>query len=280
MKKTDQTVLETCSGLYKFLSSSEIAKASGLKYVTVSQRVGSLEKQGFLVSEKYGKGKRYRFNFDFDPARKFRLFSDSMQLYSKEYLKKHLDKLLEFSRKDINIVSIVIYGSSLDTEKFNDIDVLIISVEKVEIEGFDIFNLTPDSFRKLLSIGEIRLQAALSNGKILLDRDFLFSYLKQDVPVPLSDEIAAAINKKIKEELAFLEQEKDFRAAKKRLIEILQLKGSLLFSRNRWPVPSRPNFLAKLKTLDKNIYGLIEKTENLNSKESFWKFYYNIKDSI
>ncbi len=280
MRKTDEKILQTCSRIYRFLPAKEIAGAAGLKYVTVSQRIESINNQGFLISEPYGKGKKYRFNFDFDPARKLRLFYDSLYLYSKTHLKKYLDRLLDISRKDPNISSIIIYGSSLDTDKFNDVDVLIISDKPVELEGFDIFNLTPDSFRKLFSLGELRLQAALVNGRILLDRDFLFSYFKQDLPVPLSDEIVSALNKKIKEELSFLEQEKDFKTAKKKLLDILELKAALSFSKSRVAVPSRPNLPISIKKLDPTLYKTLEQINKINSKKHFWGFYYNIKDSI
>ncbi len=280
MKKTDERILNVCSRAYKFLSAKEIAQFSGLKYITVSQRVGSIENQNFLVSEAYGKGKRYRFSFDFDPARKLRLFYDSSNLYSKTYLKTHLDKLLGLSRKDPNIISIIVYGSSLDTEKFNDVDVLVISNETIEIGGFDVFNLTPDSFRKLFSLGELRLQAALINGMVLVDKDFLFSYFKQDLPIVPSDEIVSALNKKIREEASFIEQEKDFKAAKKRLLDILELKASLKFSRNKLTVPSKPDFASSLKTLDPILFKQIEEVKKSNSKDHFWKFYYKIKETL
>ena len=280
MKRTDEKILEACSRIYRFESANDIAKAANLKYVTVSQRIGALEKQDFLVSEPYGKGKKYRFNFDFDTARKFRLFKDSLYLYSKTYLKKYLDTLLVKSRKDENIISIIVYGSSLDTGNFNDVDILVISKESIQIGGFDVFNLIPDSFRKLFSLGELRLQAALTNGRIFMDKDFLFSYFNQSLPVPPSDEIVSALNKKLEEEIALLDEEKDLSSAKNRLMEIFELKAKIKFSKKRVQIPSRPNFLRELQNFDPGLYKAVKNLQQIKAKKPFWDFYYKIRDSL
>ena len=280
MKKTDEKILEACSRVYRFMGAKEIAGLAGLKYVTVNQRVAHIEKAGLLVSESYGKGKRYRFNFDFDPARKLRLFSDSLFLYSTETIKSRLETLLAKSRKNDNIVSIIVYGSCLDTDEFNDVDILVVSKEAFNIDGFDVFNLNPDSFRKLLSLGELRLQAALLNGRIFLDREFIFSYLNNDLPVVPSDEIVSAMNKKIVDEVRLLDEEKDFNEAKKRLIRILETKGQLAFSKNRQAIPSRPNFTAGLKQLDHDLYEKIRQVQLIKTKNNFWEYYYQMKESL
>ncbi|MBI5332417.1 MAG: winged helix-turn-helix transcriptional regulator [Candidatus Aenigmarchaeota archaeon] len=276
LNKTDISILELCARTYRALSCLEISKTTGLHKTTVNQRLDILVKRNYLKRTR-DRTSLYRYDFSDNTARKFRLFADSEDVAAlgnkkiKEFVEKH--------RTDENIEACLIYGSVLTTKDFNDIDILVIyKHKKIEIKDIDtdLFQLDAKSFRELYALGEPRLQAALINGRILIDREFIFNYFENDLPISASDDVIETIDRKYSHITKTLEavKKEPLENLKKMHLNALETKAIILFMKNKIPIPPRTQFLAEVRKIDKGLAKRIEDVQKVKTPKEFWELFY------
>ena len=277
LNKTDFKILEFCSSKYMYLSALDIAKNIDLHITTVSDRLKILQKRGYLIGKKSGKGSVYRFSFNSENARKLRLFLDIDFVSS-----LNIDKINEFiktNRGNSNILCCLLYGSSLETKNFNDIDLLVIyDKEKIEADIiFDLFQMDVKTFRNLYSIGEPRLQAALTTGRILIDRDFIFNYFENDLPIKTSEDLIYELKKKydiyIKSIQALKKPaEEELRG---KILEALKTKAVMEFASKGLAVPPKTAFQKELSKINPELNRVVKKITNLKGVKPLWDIFYS-----
>ncbi|MFH0837571.1 MAG: hypothetical protein V1870_05555 [Candidatus Aenigmatarchaeota archaeon] len=276
INKTDIKILELCSRTYRSLSCIEIAKTTKLHKTTVNQRLDILTKKEYLLK----KGNRtalYHYNFSGNAARKFRLFIDSEAVA--EFGNKKINEFIEEQRTNKNIELCILYGSILTTKNFNDIDMLIVykdrKIENRDLD-LDLFQIDIKSFRELYTLGEPRFQAALVNGRILIDREFIFKFFENNLPIPASDDIMEMVAKKHTHAIKTLGtiKKEPLETLKKMYLNALETKAIMVFLKNKTAVPAKTRFISEIRKIDKALANKIENVEKAKTPKEFWDIFY------
>ncbi len=275
LNKTDFHILGFCSSKFSHLSASEISKGIAMHITTVSERLNLLFKLGYLIRKKSGRGFIYRFNFDAGHARAFRVFIDADFINSLNIEK--LNGFIKANRENQNIVCCLVYGSSLKTKRFNDIDLLIVyDKEQIKLNNvFDVFQMDAKTFRNLYSLGEPRLHAALTTGRVLIDRSFIFSYFENDLPIRAADEIVNQLDRKyfmLIDSVQGMKKENDIR---EKILDALQMKGVIEFVSNKKPIPTKTEFDNELKKINQHLHQLILKVRSAKGVKQLWDIFYS-----
>ena len=275
LNKTDIQILELCSTKFSYLSGYEIAKGTDLHITTVGERLDELYKSRYLIKKKSGRGFSYRFNFDSENARKFRLFIDMDFVFSLKL--NQLDEFIKNNRSNQNIISCLLYGSSLKTKSFNDIDLLVVYNKEPEEAStiFDIFQMDVKTFRNLYSLGEPRLQSALTTGRILIDREFIFNYFENDLPIKTDEEIVNQLKKKYVTTIKFVQELKKEKDIREKILEALQTKGIIEFISNRKQIPPKTEFEQELEKINPELHKLILKIKSAKGAKQLWTLFYS-----